>query len=327
MGTLLIDQIKKKASSFLQDKYKSARLAFTDVTEAEVLAEEATNSDPSSPDARTMTKIAEASYGIDDYWRIVDLLHKRFYSVDWKEWRQSYKSLVLLEFLLTHGPEEFAEEFQCDADIIQELGAFQYIDDKGFNWGINMQKKSEEILKLLEGGKTLKEARLKALRITKEIHGFGSSNMASPTSSSTPSSSTSESSRTSSFGSFSTTSSAWNDANIELNKAPQMSPTKEIMEIYSHGGIRGENKYDRLPTSSKSADGLHLWDCPPIEESGSILKDDRGDEDEDRKEVGFVNGIFSKLPVVNAEKVGFRSVSDVGKMVTKKFTRQFSLWY
>lgn len=36
MGTLLMDHIKKQASSFLQDKYKSARLALTDVTEAEV---------------------------------------------------------------------------------------------------------------------------------------------------------------------------------------------------------------------------------------------------------------------------------------------------
>ena len=36
MGSLLIDQIKKQASSFLQEKFKTARLTFTDVTEAEL---------------------------------------------------------------------------------------------------------------------------------------------------------------------------------------------------------------------------------------------------------------------------------------------------
>ncbi|KAJ1398938.1 hypothetical protein SESBI_30733 [Sesbania bispinosa] len=78
-----------------------------------------------------MTRIAEASFEIDEYWRIVDVLHRRFYNVEWEEWRQSYKALVLLEFLLTHGPEDFAQEFQCDVEIIEELGSFTYIDEKG----------------------------------------------------------------------------------------------------------------------------------------------------------------------------------------------------
>jgi len=42
------------------------------------LAEEATNKDKCSPDAKTMTRIAEASFDIDEYWRIVDLLHQRY---------------------------------------------------------------------------------------------------------------------------------------------------------------------------------------------------------------------------------------------------------
>lgn len=55
----------------------------------------------------------------------------RLYCIDWKLWRQSYKTLVLLEFLLTHGAEDFAIEFQCDTAILQELGTFVYIDEKG----------------------------------------------------------------------------------------------------------------------------------------------------------------------------------------------------
>jgi len=53
------------------------------------------------------------------------------YNVDWEQWRQSYKALVLLEFMLTHGPIDFAQEFQCDAEIIEELGNFTHIDERG----------------------------------------------------------------------------------------------------------------------------------------------------------------------------------------------------
>lgn len=59
------------------------------------------------------------------------MLNCRFDKNDLKEWRQAYNTLVLLEFLLTHGPEEFAEEFQCESDIIEGLGAFQYVDERG----------------------------------------------------------------------------------------------------------------------------------------------------------------------------------------------------
>ncbi|CAK9160097.1 unnamed protein product, partial [Ilex paraguariensis] len=111
---MVLDEMKRQASSFLREKYNNARLALADVTQAELLIEEATNEEPCSPDAKTMTKIAEASFDIDDYWRIVEVLHRRFYSIDWKRWRQSHKSMVLLDFLLTHGPADFAEEFQLD---------------------------------------------------------------------------------------------------------------------------------------------------------------------------------------------------------------------
>ncbi|XLR44470.1 hypothetical protein S83_029130, partial [Arachis hypogaea] len=155
------------------------------------LAEETINKDDCSPDAKTMTRIAEASFELDDYWRIVDVLHSKFCTIDWEQWRQSYNALVLLEFLITHGPVEFALEFQRDAEIIEELGRFTYIDERGFNWGARMLKLSEHILKLLEGGEALNEARLKALKITNEIQGYGISSSSPSSSSSSPSSSSS----------------------------------------------------------------------------------------------------------------------------------------
>lgn len=56
----------------------------------------------------------------------------RFSKFERKNWRVSYNSLVVLEHLLTHGPESVSEEFQSDKDVIGEMESFQYIDEKGF---------------------------------------------------------------------------------------------------------------------------------------------------------------------------------------------------
>lgn len=77
---------------------------------------------------------------------------------------------------MTHGPGSTADEFQSDAEIIQEMTRFQHIDERGFNWGMTVKKKSERVLKLIEKGKLLKEERDRARKVTREIKGFGSIN-------------------------------------------------------------------------------------------------------------------------------------------------------
>ncbi|KAK1271637.1 hypothetical protein QJS04_geneDACA021548 [Acorus gramineus] len=174
MGAPFLHELKKQASFFLKEKIRTARLALTDVTPAQLLTEEATNGAPCGPETRTMGLIARAAFEIDDYWRIVEILHKRFERFEKKQWRETYKSVILLEHLMMHGPETVFNEFQSDKDAIKDLGSFQYIDEKGFNWGLNARKKSERVLKLLENGELLKEERERTRKIARGIQGFGS---------------------------------------------------------------------------------------------------------------------------------------------------------
>ncbi|XP_043700753.1 uncharacterized protein LOC122651436 isoform X4 [Telopea speciosissima] len=78
MGTPFFHEFKKQASFFLREKIKMARLALTDCTPAQLLTEDATNENQWAPDTRTMGLISRAAFEVDDYWRIVDILHKRF---------------------------------------------------------------------------------------------------------------------------------------------------------------------------------------------------------------------------------------------------------
>lgn len=174
MNKPLFHEFKKQASFYLKEKIKTARLALTDVTPAQLLAEEATNGDPGGPDARTMKMISRSAFEVDDYWRIVEILHKRLGRFERRFWRESYKAVVVLEYLMTHGPESVAVEFQTDRDVIKEMENFQHIDEKGFNWGLTVRKKAERVLKLLEKGPLLKEERERARKISRGIQGFGS---------------------------------------------------------------------------------------------------------------------------------------------------------
>ncbi|KAJ7975811.1 Epsin domain [Quillaja saponaria] len=107
-----------------------------------------------------------AAFEVDDYWRIVEILHQRLSKFDKKNWRVSYKALLLLEHLLTHGPLRISEEFLTDKHVIKETGNFEYIDERGFNWGLSIRKLSERISKLLENETFLKEERARARQLT-----------------------------------------------------------------------------------------------------------------------------------------------------------------
>jgi epsin len=88
----------------------------------------------------------------------------------------AYNSLIVVEHLLTHGPESVSDEFQGDIDVISQMQTFQQIDEKGFNWGLAVRKKAEKVLKLLEKGELLKEERKRARELSRGIQGFGSFN-------------------------------------------------------------------------------------------------------------------------------------------------------
>lgn len=59
--------------------------------------------------------------------------HIRLMNFDRKEWQGSYKALMLLERLLTHGPISTVKEFEdIIEDVIKNMASFQHIDQKGY---------------------------------------------------------------------------------------------------------------------------------------------------------------------------------------------------
>lgn len=46
-----------------------------------------------------------------------------------KHWRQVYKALTVLEYLLTHGPDQLVMEFREDKARIDEFTRFVHVDE------------------------------------------------------------------------------------------------------------------------------------------------------------------------------------------------------
>ncbi|KZV58355.1 ENTH/VHS family protein isoform 1 [Dorcoceras hygrometricum] len=176
MGPGLMGDLKRQASLFLRDKMKRARLVLMDATPAQLLTEEITNGDSCAQDASAMSMISRAAFEVDDYERIVHILHHRLSKFEAWNWRATYKALVLLEYLLTHGPLRISEEFQSDQQTITHMATFQYVDHKGFDWGSCVKEKSDRIMRLLEDRSYLAEERAKARKLSMGIKGFGSFN-------------------------------------------------------------------------------------------------------------------------------------------------------
>ncbi|KAB2028387.1 hypothetical protein ES319_D05G096600v1 [Gossypium barbadense] len=119
MGSPFFHEFKKQASFFLKEKIRTARLALIDVTPAQLLTEEVTNGNTWTPDTSTLGSISRAAFELDDYWRIVEILHNKEYIRN--------KSERILK-LLQKGPalkEERARARKLTRGI-QGFGSFSY---------------------------------------------------------------------------------------------------------------------------------------------------------------------------------------------------------
>jgi epsin len=54
-----------------------------------------------------------------------------------RQWREIYKALQLLEYLIKHGSERVVDDARSHVSTIKMLRNFHYIDDKGKDEGLN----------------------------------------------------------------------------------------------------------------------------------------------------------------------------------------------
>ncbi|GAB5589173.1 Epsin-3 [Umbelopsis nana] len=146
----------------VKDVINKVRNVVLNYTEMEAKVHEATNNEPWGASSTLMQEIAQGTFNYQYFNEIMPTLFKRFTEKEAKQWRQIYKALVLLEYLVKNGAERVIDEARSHMATIKILRNFHYIDEKGKDQGINVRNRAKELAELLSDVDKIKAERKKA---------------------------------------------------------------------------------------------------------------------------------------------------------------------
>lgn len=98
------------------------------------------------------------------------MIYKRFTEKSAEEWRQIYKALQLMEFLIKNGSERVIDDARSHLSLLKMLRQFHYVDQNGKDQGINVRNRSKELAELLGDVDKIRSERKKA-RATRNKYG------------------------------------------------------------------------------------------------------------------------------------------------------------
>ncbi|KAI9778705.1 MAG: Epsin-3, clathrin recruitment and traffic between the Golgi and endosome [Geoglossum umbratile] len=133
--------------------------AVMNYTEMEAKVREATNNEPWGASSTLMQEIANGTQLLNE---IMPMIYKRFTEKSAEEWRQIYKALQLLEFLIKNGSERVIDDARSHLSLLKMLRQFHFIDQNGKDQGVNVRNRSKELAELLSDVDRIRAERKKA---------------------------------------------------------------------------------------------------------------------------------------------------------------------
>lgn len=108
------------------------------------------------------------------------IIYKRFTEKAADEWRQVYKALQLLEFLIKNGSERVIDDARSHISLLKMLRQFHYIDHNGKDQGLNVRNRAKELAELLSDVDRIRAERKKARSTRSKYTGVeGGANLSS----------------------------------------------------------------------------------------------------------------------------------------------------
>ncbi|KAL7746590.1 Epsin-3, clathrin recruitment and traffic between the Golgi and endosome [Sorochytrium milnesiophthora] len=157
----------------IKSAFNKVKATVMNLTEMEQKVKEATSSDPWGASSSLMTEIAQATYDYQKFNEIMGALYKRFHETG-KSWRNIYKALTLLEYLLKNGSERVIDSARSNNYELRALDNFHHIDEAGKDQGINIRHRAKLIIELIGDSDRLRDERAKAKANKQKYGGVGS---------------------------------------------------------------------------------------------------------------------------------------------------------
>lgn len=168
----LEDNISKLSLYDAKKYFRKAQNVVFNYTDMEAKVREATNNEPWGASSTLMDKIAQGTYNYREREEILGMIFRRFTEKTASEWRQIYKALQLLEYLIKHGCERFIDDVRSNLNLIKMLESFHYIDSQGRDQGVNVRNRASQLVALLEDDDRIRKERKKARETSKKYRGM-----------------------------------------------------------------------------------------------------------------------------------------------------------
>ncbi|KAJ2985378.1 hypothetical protein NUW58_g5564 [Xylaria curta] len=156
------DQVSNLTLYDLKAGVRKVQNAVMNFTDMEAKVREATNNEPWGASSTLMQEIANGTFNYQTLNEIMPMIYRRFTEKTAEEWRQIYKSLQLLEFLIKHGSERVIDDARGHITLLKMLRQFHYIDQNGKDQGINVRNRAKELAELLGDVERIRAERKKA---------------------------------------------------------------------------------------------------------------------------------------------------------------------
>ncbi|XP_065225982.1 telomere length regulation protein TEL2 homolog isoform X2 [Planococcus citri] len=143
----------------IADKITNVVMNYTEI-EAKVRA--ATNDEAWGPTGALMQEIAHATFTFEHFPEVMTMLWKRMLQDNKSNWRRTYKSLLLLNYLVRNGSERVVTSSREHIYDLRGLENYSFIDEFGKDQGINIRHKVKELIEFIQDDEKLREERKKA---------------------------------------------------------------------------------------------------------------------------------------------------------------------
>ncbi|KAJ3481000.1 hypothetical protein NLI96_g7962 [Meripilus lineatus] len=161
----------------IKNMYNQAKNVVLNVSEMEAKVRDATNDEPWGASSTLMQEIAQGTFNFQNFNEIMPCIYARFMEKEAKQWRQIYKALQLLEYLIKNGSERVVDDARSHIATIKMLRNFYYIDEKGKDQGLNVRNRSRELVELLADVDKIRAERRKAKVNKNKYTGVGNDGM------------------------------------------------------------------------------------------------------------------------------------------------------
>ncbi|CAN9187977.1 unnamed protein product [Alternaria alternata] len=158
----LKDQVSNLTLYDLKAGFRKAQNAVMNYTEMEAKVREATNNEPWGASSTMLQEIANGTFNYQLLNEIMPMIYKRFTEKASEEWRQIYKALQLLEYLIKNGSERVIDDARSHVSLLKMLRQFHFIDQNGKDQGINVRNRAKELAELLSDVDRIRTERKKA---------------------------------------------------------------------------------------------------------------------------------------------------------------------